>query len=120
MQLELENWESRTTIYQIILLKNCCEASCCVHDVFHSPKCGIQTSQPLSQCHITVHHWDPSHPHLSASFRWYLRGIPSGSEDKEFACNAGDLGLIPGLGKSPGEGNGNPLQYSCLENSMDT
>ena len=34
-------------------------------------------------------------------------------------CNAGDLGLIPGLGRSPGEGNGNPLQYSCLENPMD-
>ena len=38
---------------------------------------------------------------------------------KESACNAGDLGLIPGLGRSPGEGNGNLLQYSCLENSMD-
>ena len=38
---------------------------------------------------------------------------------KEFACNAGDLGLIPGLGGSPGEGNGNPLQYSCLEKPMD-
>ena len=35
------------------------------------------------------------------------------------ACNAGDLGLIPGSGRSPGEGNGNPLQYSCLENPMD-
>ena len=38
---------------------------------------------------------------------------------KEFACNAGDLGLISGSGRSPGEGNGNPLQYSCLENSTD-
>ena len=38
---------------------------------------------------------------------------------KEFAYNAGDLGSIPGSGRSPGEGNGNPLQYSCLENSMD-
>ena len=38
---------------------------------------------------------------------------------KESACNAGDPGLIPGLGGSPGEGNGNPLQYSCLENPMD-
>ena len=36
------------------------------------------------------------------------------------ACNAGDLGSIPGLGRSPGEGNGNPIQYSCLENLMDT
>ena len=46
-------------------------------------------------------------------------GIPGGSADKEPACNAGDLGLIPGLGRSPGEGNGYPLQYSDLENSMD-
>jgi len=38
---------------------------------------------------------------------------------KASACNAGDPGSIPGLGRSPGEGNGNPLQYSCLENSMD-
>ena len=42
-----------------------------------------------------------------------------GLDDKESVCNAGDLGSIPGLGRSPGEGNGNPLQYSCLENSMD-
>jgi len=40
----------------------------------------------------------------------------SNSAGKESACNAGDLGLIPGLGRSPGGGNGNPLQYSCLEN----
>ena len=42
-----------------------------------------------------------------------------GSDGKEAACNAGDLGSIPGSGRSPGEGNGNPLQYFCLENSMD-
>ena len=43
-------------------------------------------------------------------------GFPGGLSGKKFACNAGDPGLIPGLGRSPGEGNGNPLQYSCLEN----
>ena len=43
-------------------------------------------------------------------------GFPGGSDSKESACNMGDLGLIPGLGRSPGEGHGNPLQYSCLEN----
>ena len=43
----------------------------------------------------------------------------AGSAGKESTCNAGDLGLIPGLGRSPGKGNGNPLQYSGLENSMD-
>ena len=46
-------------------------------------------------------------------------GFPSGSDSKESACNAGDPGLIPGLGRSCGEGNGNPLWYSCLENPMD-
>ena len=45
-------------------------------------------------------------------------GLPCGSDGKEFACNAGDLGLTLGLGRSPGEGNGKPLQYSCLENSI--
>ena len=45
-------------------------------------------------------------------------GFPGGSDVKESACNAGDPGLISGLGRSPGEGNGNPLQYSCLEKSM--
>ena len=42
--------------------------------------------------------------------------LPGGPDSKESACNAGDLGLIPGLGRSPGGGHGNPLQYSCLEN----
>ena len=45
-------------------------------------------------------------------------GFPGDSDGKRI-CNVGDLGLIPGLGRSPGEGNGNPLQYSDLENSMD-
>ena len=47
-----------------------------------------------------------------------LLGLPCGSAGKEFACNTGDLGLIPGLGRSPGEGKGYLLQYSGLENSM--
>ena len=46
-------------------------------------------------------------------------GSSGGSDGKESACNAGDLSSIPGLGRSPGEGNGNPLQYSCLENPKD-
>ena len=45
--------------------------------------------------------------------------IPGGSDGKESACSAGDLGSIPGLGRSPREKNGNPFQYSCLENPMD-
>ena len=49
----------------------------------------------------------------------YLEGFPGGSDGKESACNAGDFGSIHGLGRSAGEENGNPLQYSCLENSLD-
>ena len=49
----------------------------------------------------------------------FPKGFPGGSCGKELACKAGDLGLIPGSGSSPEEGNGNPLQYSCLENPMD-
>ena len=70
------------------------------------------------------------HVHVSMQMYFYLnpfsgiwtptyQGFPGGSEVKASARNAGDLGSIPGLGKSPGEGNGNPLQYSCLENPMD-
>jgi len=51
--------------------------------------------------------------------KYLLTGFPGGSEGKASACNAGDLGLIPALGRSPGKGNGNPLQYSCLEHPMD-
>ena len=48
-----------------------------------------------------------------------LKGFSSGSEGKVSACNAGDLGSIPGSGRSPENENGNPLQFSCLENPMD-
>ena len=57
-------------------------------------------------------HWCKSEP-------TQFKGFPGGSEVKASACSAGDLGSIPGLGRSPGEGNVNPLQYSCLENPMD-
>ena len=52
-------------------------------------------------------------------FHFKISLFPGGSEGKASACKAGDLVSIPGLGRSPGEGNGNPLQYSCLENPMD-
>ena len=51
--------------------------------------------------------------------RTLLCSFPGGSDGKEFACNVGHPVSIPGSGRSPGEGNGNPLQYSCLENSVD-
>ena len=53
------------------------------------------------------------------SYQLFIWGFPGGSEGKTSACNGGDLGLIPELGRSPGEGNDNPLPYSCLENPMD-
>ena len=58
---------------------------------------------------------------LMSSQNWgqAFKGFRGGSDGKESACNARDLDLIPGLGRSPGEGPGNPLQDSCLENSMD-
>ena len=52
-------------------------------------------------------------------FIQFLLGFPGGSEVNTSACNAEDLDSIPGSGRSPGEGNGNPLQYSCIENPMD-
>ena len=58
-------------------------------------------------CHFHFYLFLGNHPELG------------GSDSKESACNAGELGSIPGLGRSPGEGKGNSLQYSCLENSMD-
>ena len=56
-----------------------------------------------------------------SNFNKLRRGkdFPAGSDGKASAYNVGDPGLIPGLGRSPGEGNGNPLRYSCLENPMD-
>ena len=56
---------------------------------------------------------------ISCSLRASWACLPGGSGSKESACNTGDLGSIPRLGRSPGEGNGNLLQYSCLDNSID-
>ena len=56
---------------------------------------------------------------LSCRSSLYVLGFPGSSAGKESACNAGGLGSVPGLGRSPGEGKGYPLQYSCLENSMN-
>ena len=50
---------------------------------------------------------------------WHTQDFPGGSDSKASASNARDPGSIPGSGRAPGEGNGNPLQYSCLENPMD-
>ena len=59
--------------------------------------------------------WDTNYYGMILTYR----GFPGGSTSKKSTCNVGDLGSISGLGRSPGEGNGYPLQYSGLENSMD-
>ena len=56
---------------------------------------------------------------ISISISIYVSGFTGASYGKEFACNAGDLGPIPGFKRSPGQGNGNPFHYFCLEKSMD-
>ena len=70
------------------------------------PLAALQQLQPFV-------HYIHTHTHTLST------GFPGGSGSKEFACNAADLGSIPGLGRSPGEEKGYPLQYSGLENSMD-
>ena len=84
-------------------------------------------SQRVVHDWATELNWTEAHPSVNKSgvfFSLYLGSpydhhFPGGSDDKESACNAGDQGLVPGSGRSPGEGNGYPLQYSCLDNSMD-
>ena len=85
----------------------------------------------LPKAHLTSHtrmngsRWVTTPSWLLGSLRSFLyssdlsEGFPYGSAGKESTCNVGDLGSIPGLGRSPGEGKGYPLQYSCLENLMD-
>ena len=74
---------------------------------------------------VSIKHQHPISPHHSTPGLWHLPtyfltlGFPGGSDSKQSVCNAGDPGSIPGLGRSPGDGNDNPLQYSCLENFMD-
>ena len=68
-------------------------------------------------CRFATHERDSGFGH--ATLEYWSVYLAFGIEGKASACNAGDPGLIPGSGRSPGEGNGNPLQYSCLENPMD-
>ena len=81
--------------------------------------CGTFPGQGLNLC--LLRQQDLSRQGSPCSdFRCHARlGFPGGSDGKEFACNAGDLGSIPGWGRSPGGGHGNPLQHSCLGNPMD-
>ena len=80
---------------------------------------------PIPSFSLSPFSHSPVNGHLGPFQLWLLvillllMDFPGGSDGKASVYNAGDLGFIPGSGRSPGEGNGNPLQYSCLENPMD-
>ena len=82
-----------------------------------SPHLSYQRSQLPQKLHLKLARQDTGYP-VKVELHIH-KGFPGGSDGKDSACNAGELGSIPGLGRSPGEGNGNPVQCSCLENSMD-
>ena len=79
-------------------------------------KLNIQETKIMASSHITL--WQIDGEIMETLMDFTFWGFPGGSDGKVSAYNAGNPGSIPGLGRSPGEGNGNPLQYSCLENSM--
>ena len=79
---------------------------------FNIQKTKIMVSGPITS-------WEIDGETMETVPDFILRGFPGVSDGKASACNVGDPGSIPGSGRSPGEGNGNPLQHSCLENPMD-
>ena len=79
-------------------------------------KLNIQKTKIMALGHITL--WQIDGETMETLMAFTFWGFPGGSDGKVSAYNAGDPGSIPGLGRSPGEGNGNTLQYFCLENSM--
>ena len=81
--------------------------------------CGVCTKIAEFQFCFLVSETPHGDSHFGLNLFLHAKGFPHSSVGTESACNAGDLGSIPGSGRSPGEGNGNPLQYSCLENPMD-
>ena len=86
---------------------NCTLRTCAFFNVYYTSIKTIKMRRTLSWKTLVC-----VHIHIKG-------GFPGNSDGKESACNAGDLGSVPGLGRSPRKGNGSPLQYSCLENSMD-
>ena len=91
--------------------------------VFSSPGWFLLEFEAERYCFIQLYVGIPSFHHrchLYISLQlWSHQGFPGSSDGRVSACSAGDLGSIPGYGRSPGEGNGSPVQYSCLDNSLD-
>ena len=102
---------------------------CSIHEVYVKQPMGLIIHLKLMVASIQVHSKRTTFLYPQALYFWQTfilfctlllaMDFPGGSEGKASAYNARDLGSIPGSGRSPGEGNGNPLQYSCLENPMD-
>ena len=101
---------------QIVLKRSLSERTSQTHSAQHGPS-GIIFYFPALLCYHLLYINMLNHLYLFLLSK--IEGFPAGSDGKMSAYNAGDPGSIPGLGKSPGEGNGNPFQYSCLENPMD-
>ena len=80
---------------------------------------GLAGSASLSHPLQTEARREPGDREMNVAYSCPQLGLPGGSDGEESACSAGDPGLIPGWGRSPGGGHGNPLQYSCLEKPMD-
>ena len=83
------------------------------------PDPGIKPTSPALQAYSLPPEGRDELEIVIDKYTILYRGFPGDSDIKESACNVGNLSSIPGLGRSPGEENGNPLKYSCLENSMD-
>ena len=106
---------------------------CCLAEIFLIPHSLMGTFEQKQFTLSPPWFLSPSSPYLEIPFHFFhlssfqrFKSFPNllwdflgSSAGKESTCNAGDLGLIPGLGRSPGGGHGNPLQYSCLENPKD-
>ena len=99
---------------------DCSQPGSSVHGDFPGKNTGVWVAMPSSRESSTLF-YVIIFPSLASffSFGGCNMGFPDGSVIKSLPANAGDTGLIPGSGRSPGEGNGNPLQYSCLGNLMD-
>ena len=80
---------------------------------------SVKTEEPKDQCLMAEEDGCPAAAERECALPLPFGGFPGGSEGEVSACSVGDLGSIPGLGTSPGEGNCNPLQYSCLGNPLD-
>ena len=87
------------------------------HTLYHSGGSNLHSHQKSTTASISPPKQHLGQHMLTAASPW--TGFPGGSDSKESTCNAGDLSLIPGWGRFPGEGNGNPLLYSYLEKPMD-